>query len=258
MDTRLKSWFVFGLFLTTAVYALAEDITLTTYYPSPRGVYQELRTAGDMVVGNIATAPGARLHVIQDDPASAVPVFRADDETSETSPFLIDATGNVGIGTTSPAEKLEVNGAVKLDGIAGAHPGPALYHSTTGGGIFGLTGAAHGFVFNNQADTANQVRIDESGNVVIGTSVPTNPAPNGQPGNLDANDVFVRSAGGGAGIWMSTVAIDFGGIYTFDSPGNCVHPNPYTGACSCPPGFTDYQFANGVAGIEQFFWFCGR
>jgi len=85
MRAQLKHWLIVALLLGTAVYALAEDITLTTYYPSPRGVYQELRTAGDMVVGNIATAPGARLHVIQDNPASAVPVFRADDETGGRS-----------------------------------------------------------------------------------------------------------------------------------------------------------------------------
>ena len=43
MSARLKSWLGCGLLLGTAIYALAEEITLTTYYPSPRGVYQELR-----------------------------------------------------------------------------------------------------------------------------------------------------------------------------------------------------------------------
>ena len=121
MGARLKGWLVVVLLLGTAVYALAEDITLTTYYPSPRGVYQELKTAGDMVVGNIATAPGARLHVIQDDPASTVLVFRADDETGETSPFMIDATGNVGIGTAAtPTQKLSVLGDARIEGTVSA------------------------------------------------------------------------------------------------------------------------------------------
>jgi len=32
-------------FLGTTLYALAEELILTTYYPSPRGVYQELRVS---------------------------------------------------------------------------------------------------------------------------------------------------------------------------------------------------------------------
>ena len=40
MDGSVKPWLVVGLLLGTAVYALAEDLTLTTYYPSPRGVYR--------------------------------------------------------------------------------------------------------------------------------------------------------------------------------------------------------------------------
>ena len=172
MHRWLKSGLVIALLLGTAFYALAEDITLTTYYPSPRGVYQELRTSGDMVVGSISGAPGARLHVIQDDPASAVPVFRADDEANDTTPFLVDANGNVGIGTTTPSEKLELTGALKLTPIAGAHPGPSMYASTTGGGLTDFIGSPNGFVFNNQSDTANLVRITNDGNVGIGTNTP--------------------------------------------------------------------------------------
>ena len=72
MGTPLKYWLVVGLLLASAVYAIAEDITLTTYYPSPRGVYQELST------------------------------------TSNT--YLATLGGNVGIGTTAPASMLDVAG----------------------------------------------------------------------------------------------------------------------------------------------------
>jgi len=130
MHESLKRWLVVGLLMGTTVYALAEDITLTTYYPSPRGVYQELRTAGDMVVGSISGAPGARLHVIQDNPASAVPVFRADDETSETSPFIITSNGNVGIGMETPAERLVVNGGIQLGNSTGTNTGTLRWNGT--------------------------------------------------------------------------------------------------------------------------------
>ncbi len=36
-----------ALVLTSTAYAVAENVTLTTYYPSPRGVYEELRLAAD-------------------------------------------------------------------------------------------------------------------------------------------------------------------------------------------------------------------
>ena len=38
MCTRLKDWMVLMLLLSPTVSALAEDITLRTYYPSPRGI----------------------------------------------------------------------------------------------------------------------------------------------------------------------------------------------------------------------------
>jgi len=53
MIGRLRSWLVPLLLLGTMAYALAEELTLTTYYPSPRGVYQELRTTGNVQVGTL-------------------------------------------------------------------------------------------------------------------------------------------------------------------------------------------------------------
>ena len=44
MNGKFQGWVVVALLLGTAAYAIAqEQITLTTYYPSPRGVYDELR-----------------------------------------------------------------------------------------------------------------------------------------------------------------------------------------------------------------------
>ena len=57
MHHSLKMWLVVGVLLLSAmVSALAEDVTVTTYYPSPRGVYQELRTTDH--IGTSARAPG--------------------------------------------------------------------------------------------------------------------------------------------------------------------------------------------------------
>ena len=42
MTEKLKGWIVPLLLLGAMPYALAEEITLTTYYPSLRGIYQVL------------------------------------------------------------------------------------------------------------------------------------------------------------------------------------------------------------------------
>ena len=57
MRGSLKSWLVLGLLVSTLGYALAEDVTLTTYYPSPRGVYDQL------IVNTLTLGSPGNLHV---------------------------------------------------------------------------------------------------------------------------------------------------------------------------------------------------
>ncbi len=149
MNEFLKPWLILGLLLGTAVYAIAEDITLTTYYPSPRGVYQELRASQAMAIGTTDALPANTLMLIH------------------------------GQGTTSATTALRIENRA----------GNPLFVVTDGGDI-------------STSSSTTPFIIDSAGNVGIGTSVPTNPAPNGQPGNLDANDVFLRSIG----TWASQTA----------------------------------------------------
>ena len=79
MRTMGLAVFVLGAALT--VVAVAEDVTVSTYYPSPKGVYQQLSTTGNT--------------------------------------FLATQAGNsVGIGTNTPTAgfALDVNGAVRSGG----------------------------------------------------------------------------------------------------------------------------------------------
>ena len=167
---------------------VGETLTITTYYPSPYGVYRELRsqrmaignnyiqsgtydwetTDGDggeidyqadlVVQGNvgIGTAnPASRLQIGTDtvlqqwsgstpyvliqgvDNEVATPALNIKDE-NQTEMFSVNTTGdsgvtariymqgNVGIGTTSPGAKLEVNGKVKIDDLTQAGGGAAV------------------------------------------------------------------------------------------------------------------------------------
>lgn len=129
MDSTIKGWLVLVLLFGTMVYAIAEEITLTTYYPSPRGVYDELRTRGDVAIGKLEP-PGARLEIVGGGATSATSALRV--RNVDQTPLLeVQNGGNVGIGTGSPAAKVEVAGQIK---ITGGNPGKdkVLTSDTTG------------------------------------------------------------------------------------------------------------------------------
>jgi len=124
---------VMGLLFSASSVVMAEDITLTTYYPAPRGVYEEIRTtnntylaslAGSVGIGT-ATVPGGGKFVVAgigqnpvggvcptgtnwyDDNGNGTP---DNGECKPTGLYVVAASGNVGIGTTTPTQaKLVVN-----------------------------------------------------------------------------------------------------------------------------------------------------
>ncbi|MCU0665764.1 MAG: hypothetical protein MUF05_01540 [Candidatus Omnitrophica bacterium] len=84
--------------LPAIVFALEEQITVTTYYPSPYGSYAELRSK-KMVIG-------------------ATYIKESTLPTSSVADSNLIVEGNVGIGITAPVAKLEVNGAAIIQGNA--------------------------------------------------------------------------------------------------------------------------------------------
>ncbi|MDP2921337.1 MAG: hypothetical protein Q8O12_03065 [Candidatus Omnitrophota bacterium] len=96
---------------------MAEDITLTTYYPAPYGAYEELTTTSTTSLattsGNVGigtTDPKNKLGV---EGGVAIGTGYSGTSTAPSNGLIVQ--GQVGIGTTSPAAGtvLDVNGTVK-------------------------------------------------------------------------------------------------------------------------------------------------
>lgn len=100
------------LFLSASAQEQTESITLTTYYPSPYGVYQQMQT-GTLGVGD---TNGDGWVNSQDVPSK---------ETNKGDAWI---AGDVGIGTRDPRAELHVNGTVIADkvGIGTNNPQEAL------------------------------------------------------------------------------------------------------------------------------------
>ncbi len=174
----MRKLYIFGL-IGLAVLILgiawAEQITFSTYYPAPYGVYNEMRarrmaigggyldsstvTVADdnlIVEGNVGigiTNPAQQLHIRGSDAAIQLSDTTVIAGGSETSIWVLkddgslvlssharsyddehlviqQGTGNVGIGTPSPDEKLEVNGAIKVGTTTGTNAGTIRWTGT--------------------------------------------------------------------------------------------------------------------------------
>lgn len=103
IDRRLLPPLMAGLVLGLAGYgAHTEQLTLSTYYPAPFGVYQELRATGPAHFAY----QGGRVGI---------------GTTRPRSLFEVDGTAlmrRVGIGTSQPIAPLDVAGNAAVSGMA--------------------------------------------------------------------------------------------------------------------------------------------
>jgi len=95
------------------------------------------------------------------------------DDNAAATAVTIDASGNVGIGTSSPSSQVDILGAssrLRLDGSSASFQ--ILSRNTSDSTTNALTFDADTYTFNRAGST--EVVIDSSGNVGIGTASPSN------------------------------------------------------------------------------------
>ena len=85
-----------------------------------------------------------------------------------TAALTLLNNGDVGIGTDSPAQKLDVNGNIR---IQGTYP-KIEFVDTNNNPDFTLIGGNGAFQFYDETNNTERLRIDSSGNVGIGTTSP--------------------------------------------------------------------------------------
>ncbi|NEQ30870.1 MAG: hypothetical protein F6K04_07690, partial [Leptolyngbya sp. SIO4C5] len=119
-------------------------------------------------LGLSITQPTAKLHIQQSGSQDAL---RIDDEANDTTPLLIDAAGNVGIGKAQPDKTLDVNGDAAIAGTL------SVTQTSTLTGNVGIGTAADDELKLNVAGNsaiAGTLSVTQtstlSGNVGIGTT----------------------------------------------------------------------------------------
>jgi hypothetical protein len=162
--------------------------------------------------------------------------FLVEDQASDTTPFVIDAAGNVGIGTSSPLNFLNVQDNRVADGTL--HINSRFGHdaNNTGRSVYIGGMGTDGVVFGNSAGlrvgtygnddfgiyTSNSLRIKvlSTGNVGIGTTAPSSLLDLQKAGTAKANtDIFeITNSGNAADMDGTSSSILFNQYYNDGTP----------------------------------------
>ena len=148
--------------------------------------------------------------------------------------------GNVGIGTTAPDAKLDINaGAMFFSAAIGTpHAGPSLQLNS--GNELQINTGSSGIQINNQANSVNLVKITNTGNVGIGTTLPSTLLHVGLAGTTlgtigiagNTSGLVTLSVAAAAGTWTMKLptAVGTAGFQLTDAAGDGV--TSWAGAAS--------------------------
>jgi hypothetical protein len=151
--------------------------------------------------------------------------------------FLISSSNNVGIGTTTPTEKLEVNGNLKISSIGTGNSASSydlLFYGTTSTGTqtdqaaiystpWSTNSNAGNLIFetsNTSNALAERMRIDGAGNVGIGTAAPNYKLDIAGNVNVAGSQAYITFNAGGSHVGNIAVKDEDGyklGLQTYNS-----------------------------------------
>jgi hypothetical protein len=152
-------------------------------------------------VGVGTTIPGARLNVVDNSSSDALRITQLgsgnalvveDSANPDSTPFVITASGSVGIGTSNPSSTLHLRrSSGELASFEVTSAASAYFSFTSQGTQFGYFGSASGFITtgtivdlglrsNNNIlfsiGNAEKLRLNSSGNFIVGSSTSTGTA----------------------------------------------------------------------------------
>jgi hypothetical protein len=158
----------------------------------------------------------------------------------QTTRLTIDgATGNVGIGTTAPAAKLNVAGSSKFNGTS--YHSHINYAGDSSEATYIRGGKAGAKVYINDSHNSDVLIASGGGNVGIGTTVPLEKlhvvGKINSSNNIVSNSTYTMFTGR-----SSRTVDDYGGLNKQYFKLNLVTPGPNTTGESSAHGFADLRF----------------
>ena len=94
---RLNVIYLVGLIFLLVSQVQAEEITVTTYYPAPVGVYKEMHVSERQAIGDVNGDGDITVGDLSTDPSSGNPVIGS---------LTVDE--RLGVGTNQPAETVHI------------------------------------------------------------------------------------------------------------------------------------------------------
>lgn len=131
---------------------------------------------------------------------------RADANATVTNSLNILSNGNVGIGTTSPAQMLDVNGGGQFNGNLNFATDQTAYfiHGSANGGAIRIRSNANAYTdrglqfgnMDNNGAWSSYMTVDNGGNIGIGTTSPGTILEINQPVNTGAAALYIDNWNG--------------------------------------------------------------
>jgi hypothetical protein len=130
---------------------------------------------------------------------------RFGDATAGANSQIFDNGNQVGIGTTEPKQRLEVNGNIQIH----------EQNSSVAGLMITQSSGETGYVMHNRASTltigagsVDRITIDRDGNVGIGASRPVNPLEMASGAHVTAGGVWTNSSSRAAKENISDLSLE--------------------------------------------------